>query len=73
MTECNWPTGAQSAGYFDGQSGKVSTLGKRFLSGDGGERGKQIYLYEYWCSFLYRKNATDTTFIYYPNEREGTK
>jgi hypothetical protein len=73
MTECSWPTGAQSAGYFDGKRGKVSELGKTYLSKPYGSKGRNFYVFEYWASFIGRKNADDVCFIHYPNEREGTK
>lgn len=73
MSECNWPVGAQYVGMSDGERGKVSELGKKYLSGDPyGKRGRMFYLWEYWHAFLIRKGAEDVCFIYYPNEREGT-
>jgi hypothetical protein len=73
MTECNWPTGAQSAGYFDGKTGRISNLGKNYLAMPFGSKGRSIYIFEYWCSFRARKDAMDACFIHYPNEKEGTK
>lgn len=73
MSECSWPTGAQSAGYFDGTNGKVSEFGAKFLQESYGSRGRSMYIFEYWCSFKARKGASDVCFIHYPNEREGTK
>lgn len=65
MSECGWPTGAPTAGHFDGKHGKVSDLGKKFLSKPG-SKGYWIYLGHYWQSFMDRREPDyKARFVYY--------